>query len=285
MNRDAHPAAVRAPRLRQLQLPAQVLRRRDREGDHARLQRVELARQRAELVVRAELGQERSGIIAGRLDVLHTVRVGDTVGAPTDGVGASSAPAKRVSSLFAHTEPLGFGRRPRESRRFRRESRLDPLPFLVRALERFAVLVHGGQFSVAVVVVVVGVDAVVGVGPEPTLAALPRRVQVLVVVGAHVVVEAVVVEHQRQRALVHPIVVQHVQLVHRIDVHFDGVRSVETLEETGGRAGRSSGRRIEVERRFHPGKLARVPSLRLGCLGRFVSRLPLGYLGRFDLQL
>ena len=270
MHRDAHPAAVRAPCLRQLQLPAQVLRRRDREGDHARLQRVELARQRAELVVRAEFGEERGGIIAGRLGVLRTVRVGDTVGALTDGVGAASAPAKRVSSLFAaHTEALGFGRRPRQSRRLRRETRLDPLPFLVRALERFAVLVHGGQFSVAVVVVgvVVGVDAVVG--PGPTLAALPRRVQVLVVVGAHVVVEAVVVEHQRQRALVHPIVVQHVHP--HIDVHFDGVRSVETLEETGGRAGWSSRRRVEVEGRFHPcGKLARVPSLRLGCLGRFV---------------
>ena len=209
-------------------------------------------------------------------------------------MGASSAPAKRVSSsLFAaHTEPLGFGRRPREPRRLRRETRLDPLPFLVRALERFAVLVHGGQFSVAVVVVVVGVgvDAVVGVGPGPTLAALVRRVvQVLVVFGAHVVVEAVVVEHQRQRALVQPaVVVQHVQLVHpHIDVHLDpGVRGVETLEETGGRAGRGSRRRVEVERRFTPGgELARVPSLRLGCLGRFVCRLPLGYLGRFDLHL
>ena len=205
---------------------------------------------------------------------MRAVRVGDTVGAPTDGVGAASAPAERVSSsLFAaNTEALGFGRRPRKPGRLRRETRLDPLPFLVRALERFAVLVHGGQFSVAVVVVVVGVgvDAVVGVGPGPTLAALVRRVvQVLVVFGAHVVVEAVVVEHQRQRALLHPIVVQHVHP--HIDVHFDGVRSVETLEETGGRAGWSSRRRVEVEGRFHPcGKLARVPSLRLGCLGRFV---------------
>mmetsp|Transcript_11290 Transcript_11290/g.47206 ORF Transcript_11290/g.47206 Transcript_11290/m.47206 type:complete len:516 (+) Transcript_11290:977-2524(+) len=210
MHGDGFSAHARALHLRRLQLPAEVLRRRDGQRHDARLERVELTRERAELVVGAEVEQgSYTFSLVGRgrvrLPSAAGAAAGDAVGTPVAAGGGGVVP------IASGAVPLGLGGRPRKTRGFRGEPRLDPLPLLVRSLKRLAVGTDGGELAIGVPVPVGGGRAVPFAVARPALVPLVTG-DVRVTGGRWIVsgtggnqaahpVNRVVVEDERERTL------------------------------------------------------------------------------------